>query len=52
MGTPASSDLPLGVDRGRVAFVDPRSPGGWEVPARLPDPGAVAPYTEVLDANR
>jgi hypothetical protein len=28
---------PLAPDRGRVAAVDPRSPGGWEVPAVLPD---------------
>ncbi len=34
---------PVGVDRGRVATVDPRSPGGWEVPPRLPDPGATRP---------
>jgi hypothetical protein len=34
---------PVGVDRSRVATVDPRSPGGWEVPVRLPDPRAARP---------
>ena len=43
MRTPSSPGLPLAVDRGRVAIVDPRSPAGWEVPARLPDPGATRP---------
>ena len=28
----------LGIGRSRVAGVDPRCPGGWEVPARLPAP--------------
>ena len=36
-------ELPVGVDRGRVATVDPRSPGGWEVPPRLPDPVVTRP---------
>ena len=34
---------PLDVDRRRVAGVDPRSPGGWDVPARLPEPAATRP---------
>ena len=34
---------PLGVDRRRVAAVDARSPGGWEVPAPLPEPAANRP---------
>jgi hypothetical protein len=40
--TPQTSG-PLDVDRSRVATVDPRSPGGWEVPPRLPDPGTTRP---------
>jgi hypothetical protein len=40
--TPRTS-VALGVDRSRVAGVDPRSPGGWEVPARLPEAGATRP---------
>ena len=50
---------PLGVDRSRVAGVDPRSPGGWEVPARLPEPTATRPraladlvLTMALEAGR
>ena len=34
---------PVGVDRSRVAGVDPRSPGGWEVPRELPQPGSARP---------
>jgi hypothetical protein len=34
---------PVGVDRSRVSGVDPRSPGGWEVPVRLPDPRTSRP---------
>jgi hypothetical protein len=34
---------PVGVDRSRVAGVDPRSPGGWEVPVHLPEPDATRP---------
>jgi hypothetical protein len=41
--TPESPVLPTGVDRSRVAGVDPRSPGGWEVPVRLPDPRSARP---------
>jgi hypothetical protein len=41
--TPESPVDHAGVDRSRVATVDPRSPGGWEVPARLPDPAATKP---------
>lgn len=41
MVPPVSS--PIGVDRSRVAGVDPRSPGGWEVPVRLPDPATSRP---------
>jgi hypothetical protein len=40
--TPQSSGA-LGVDRSRVAAVDPRSPGSWELPPRLPDPGTTRP---------
>jgi hypothetical protein len=40
--TPRTSGA-LGVDRSRVAGVDPRSPGGWEVPARLPEAGTTRP---------
>lgn len=40
--------FPAGVDRSRVAGVDPRSPGGWEVPARLPEPGTT-PARELAD---
>jgi hypothetical protein len=32
-----------GVDRSRIATVDPRSPGGWDVPARLPEPSTTRP---------
>jgi hypothetical protein len=32
-----------GIDRSRVATVDPQSPGSWEVPARLPEPGTTRP---------
>ena len=34
---------PLSVDRRRVATVDSRSPGGWDVPVPLPEPGANRP---------
>ncbi len=43
MRTPDLPVVPLGVDRSRVATVDPRSAGGWEIPRRLPDPGATRP---------
>ena len=32
-----------GTGRSRVAAVDPRSPGSWEVPGRLPDPAGSRP---------
>ena len=35
--------LGRGADRSRVATVDPRSPGSWEVPARLPEPAGSRP---------
>jgi hypothetical protein len=38
-----STSQPTGIDRRRVAGVDPRSPGGWEVPIRLTDPGSLRP---------
>jgi hypothetical protein len=41
--TPEPPIPSLHVDRSRVAGVDPRSPGGWEVPVRLPDPGTARP---------
>jgi hypothetical protein len=41
--TPQPSFVHGGVDRGRVATVDPGSPGGWEVPARLPEPAVTRP---------
>jgi len=40
---PPQTSGPVGVDRGRVATVDPRSPGGWEVPPALPDADTTRP---------
>jgi hypothetical protein len=48
MAARPSSAGTTGMDRRRVAAVDPSSPGGWEVPAVLPDP-ARTPAREAGD---